>query len=93
MYWKSDGQILEVACWAHARRKFFEARLSSPVEASLIIQMIRRQYEVEDRARPLDDDAQRVLRQTESVPILGRLREELNRLSAKLLPKSALRKR
>jgi transposase len=90
IYWKSDGQVLEVACWAHARRKFFEARSSSPVEASLIIQLIRRLYEVEDRARPLDDDARRVLRQTESVPILDRLREELNRLSAKLLPKSAL---
>ena len=34
--------------------------------------------------------ARRVLRQTESVPILDRLREELDRLSAKLLPKSAL---
>ena len=88
IYWKSDGQILEVACWAHARRKFYEARSSSPVEASLIIQMIRRLYKVEDRARPLGDDARRVLRQTESVPILDRLREELNRLSADLLPKS-----
>ena len=67
-----------------------EARSSSPVEASLIIQMILRLYKVEDRARPLDDDARRVLRQTESVPILDRLREELDRLSAKLLPKSAL---
>ena len=92
IYWKSDGQILEVACWAHARRKFYEARSSSPVEASLIIQMIRRLYKVEDRARPLGDDARRVLRQTESVPILDRLREELNRLSADLLPKSALTK-
>lgn len=92
IYWKSDGQILEVACWAHARRKFYEARSSSPVEASLIIQMILRLYKVEDRARPLDDDARRVLRQMESVPILDRLREELNRLSADLLPKSALTK-
>jgi hypothetical protein len=30
----SDGQIVEVACWAHARRKFFDARSSSPAEAS-----------------------------------------------------------
>jgi transposase len=90
IYTGSDGQILEVACWAHARRKFFEARSSSPAEASLIIEMIRRLYEVEDRARPLDDGARRVLRQTESVLILDRLRDELNRLAKKLLPKSAL---
>ena len=71
-------------------RKFFEARSSSPAEASLILEMIRRLYDVEDRARPLDDDARRALRQAEAVPILERLREELDRLSSRLLPKSAL---
>jgi transposase len=90
IYTGSDGQIIEVACWAHARRKFFEARSSSPAEASLILEMIRRLYEVEDRARPLDAAARRTLRQTEAVPILDRLREALDRLSSKLLPKSAL---
>ena len=90
IYTGSDGQILEVACWAHARRKFFEARSSSPAEASLILEMIRRLYEVEDRGRPRDDAARRALRQAESVPILERLRQELDRLSCRLLPKSAL---
>ena len=52
--------------------------------------MILRLYKVEDLARPLDDDTRRMLYQTESVPILDRLQEELNRLSVKLLPKSAL---
>jgi transposase len=90
IYAGSGGQILEVACWAHARRKFYEARSSSPAEASLIIEMILRLYRIEDRARPLDDDARRVLRQTEAVPILNRIEDELNRLSVKLLPKSVL---
>jgi transposase len=86
----SDGRILEVACWAHARRKFFEARSTSPAEASLILEMIRRLYEVEDRARHLDDAARRARRQAEAVPILERLREEFDRMSIKLLPKSGL---
>jgi transposase len=90
IYTGSDGRILEVACWAHARRKFFEARSSSPAEASLIIEIIRRLYEIEDRARPLDDSARCALRQAEAVPILERLRAELDRLSSTLLPKSAL---
>jgi transposase len=90
IYTGSGGQILEVACWAHARRKFFEARSSSPVEASLILQIIQRLYEVEDRARPLEDEARRSMRQTESVPILERLRGELDRLASRLLPKLAL---
>jgi transposase len=79
-----------VACWAHVRRKFFEARSSSPAEASLILEMIRRLYEVKDRARPLDDAARLAMRRTQAVPILERLREGLDRLSLKLLPKSAL---
>jgi transposase len=90
IYTGSDGRIVEVACWAHARRKFYEARLSSPAEASLILEMIGRLYEVEDRARPLDDDARCMLRQTEAVPILERLKGELDRLSVKVLPKSGL---
>jgi transposase len=90
IYTGSDGRIVEVACWAHARRKFYEARLSSPAEASLILEMIGRLFEVEDRARPLDDDARRALRQAEAVPILERLKGELDRLSVKVLPKSGL---
>jgi transposase len=90
IYAGPDGRVREVACWAHARRKFLEARSSSPAEASLILEMIRRLYEVEDRARPLDDDARRALRQADAVPVLGRLGEELDRLSSRLLPKSAL---
>ena len=90
IYAGSAGKIIEVACWAHARRKFFEAQSSSPAEATLIIEIIRRLTGVEDRARPLDDDGRRAMRQTEAVPILGRLREELVRLSSKVLPKSAL---
>jgi transposase len=90
IYAGSDGRIREVACWAHARRKFFEARSSSPAEASLILEMIGRLYEVEDRARPLDDEARRALRQAEAVPVLDRLRQELDRLSVRLLPKSGL---
>jgi transposase len=92
IYTGSDGRIVEVACWAHARRKFFDARSSSPTEASLVLEMIRRLYEVEDRARPLDNAARLALRQADAVPILERLRAELDRLSAKLLPKSALAK-
>jgi transposase len=90
IYAGSGGKIIEVACWAHARRKFFESRSSAPAEASLILQIIQRLYEVEDRARSLDNDARRVMRQGEAIPILKRLREELDRLSSKLLPKSAL---
>jgi hypothetical protein len=69
---------------------FFDARLSSPAEASLILEMIRRLYGVEERARRLGDAGRLKLRQAEAVPILGRLKEEPDRLSFRSLPKSAL---
>jgi hypothetical protein len=52
--------------------------------------MIRRLYDVEDRVRPLDDTERCALRQADAVPILERLRAELDRLSSRLLPKSGL---
>ncbi len=37
IYLGSNESILEVACWAHARRKFFEACDSSPREAHQVL--------------------------------------------------------
>jgi transposase len=82
--------IREVACWAHARRKFFDARSSSPGNAGLILEAIRRLYEMEDRARELSVEARQMLRARESVPILERLRGDVDRLTEQVLPKSAL---
>jgi hypothetical protein len=30
----ATGQVVEVGCWAHARRKFFEAQATEPVRTS-----------------------------------------------------------
>ncbi len=45
----SDGGIVEVACWAHARRKFFDARSNAPREANQVLEWIRQLYDIEDR--------------------------------------------
>src|SRR5262249_5320809 len=39
--------VIEVACWAHVRRKFFEARTSAPVLAHMALARIRQSYAVE----------------------------------------------
>ena len=62
LYLGSQSAIREVACWAHARRKFYDARSSSPGNAALILEAIRRLYEVEDRARELSVEARQALR-------------------------------
>jgi len=42
-----DSQIIEVACWAHARRNFFDARKSYPLEAHQVLDAIGQLYEIE----------------------------------------------
>lgn len=92
IYIGSQATILEVACWAHARRKFYDARSSAPGHAELILEGIRRLYDIEDRARDLSVESRLALRKQESVPILERLRGDIDRLTEKSLPRSALGK-
>ncbi len=88
----SGSQIVEVACWAHARRKFFDARKSSPREAHQVLNWIGQLYDIEDRARPLTAAVRCELRNVEAVPLLDRLDAYLTQLASHVLPKSALAK-
>ena len=88
----SDGGIVEVACWAHARRKFFDARTNAPREANQVLEWIRQLYDIEDRARDFTPLDRQLLRQLESKPILDRIENYLDQLSQRTLPKSALGK-
>jgi transposase len=88
----SNNSILEVACWAHARRKFFDAALSSPRESHQILEWIGQLYDIEDRAREWSPEARRSLREEESQPVLDRIETYLAELERLALPKSALGK-
>jgi transposase len=88
----SNGTIVEVACWAHARRKFYDARSNAPREANQVLEWIRQLYDVEDRAADLAAADRQSLRQQESVPILDRIEKYLDELSPRILPRSAMGK-
>jgi transposase len=92
IYLGSNGTIVEVACWAHARRKFYDARSNAPREANQVLEWIWQLYDVEDRAREFTPEVRQALRELESVPILDRLEKYLDELSSRTLPKSALGK-
>jgi transposase len=85
----SGGRIRFAGCWAHARRKLFEARAQQPLLANQILSIIGQLYDVEDRAHVLNDEARRELRQRESVEWMSRLWKVLHSEAAtKVLPKS-----
>jgi transposase len=86
----SDGGIEEVACWAHARRKFYDARSNAPRQANEILEWIRQLYDIEDRALGATAEERLALRRRESVPILDRIEARLDELTGRVLPKSSL---
>ena len=73
----SNGLIIEVACWAHARRYFEQALPNDSKLCGLVLEWVRQLYDIEDRALLMSDDERRALRQAESVPILRRMGEWL----------------
>jgi transposase len=92
IYLGSRNDIVEVACWAHARRKFFDARNNYPREAHQVLEWIQQLYDIEDRARQLPNEARSELRRLEANAVLDKIDVYLATLAPKLLPKSALGK-
>lgn len=48
---QAGGCVSEVACWAHARRKFYDARSSDAAASTHALAYIRLLYDVEDEAK------------------------------------------
>ena len=86
----SGGGVTEVACWAHARRKFFEARETDTKRAAQMLELVRQLYAVEDEARKLNDEQRRALRQAQSKPVLTRIKAWLDEEGQVVLPRSEL---
>ena len=89
--YQSNGQVIEVACWAHARRKFFEAKETDGRRAAEMLTLVRELYAVEDAAKERwTTTARRELRQAQSVPILTRIKAWLDAEQQTVLPRSAM---
>jgi transposase len=83
------GRVIEIGCWAHARRRFVEAFLID-TSAALMIALIQQLYQVEHAAAEFDPAARRALRQEQSVPLLAKIDAERQALGRIVLPKSPL---
>lgn len=98
IYAGSNGTIIEVACWAHARNKFKDAQGTDPERALAAKAWVRKLYDVEDEAkaeiarRDLAGAAAAAvrlrLRQEKAVPLLTSFRQWLLAQKDAVLPKS-----
>lgn len=103
IYLESQGRIVEVACWAHARRKFHECRRLDAARMETALAWIGKLYSVEKDLRercqgewqnlPLDQRAERIAqqRQQRSRPFLNDFHVWLEAESPRVLPKSDVR--
>jgi len=92
IYKDSARGITEVACMAHARRKYFEAESSDIMRSMVMLAYIHLLYDIEREARDkkLDTTERLALRQARSQPILDDIRAYLERERRQALPKSPI---
>ncbi|HZO13941.1 MAG TPA: IS66 family transposase [Polyangiaceae bacterium] len=86
------GRVTEVGCWAHARRRFFDALDGEKEHAGNALAVLRRLYEIEREAKELglDFSTRRELRQREAKPLLEAMHMWLVALKPTVLPKTPL---
>lgn len=93
--------VIEVACWAHARRKFFDAKDTDAARAAAMLGMVQELYAVEDLAKARiattvnctgeqADAIRREVRQEKAVPVLGKIKAWLDREKDLVLPRSPM---
>jgi transposase len=88
----STARIIEVACNAHARRKFYEARSSDELRAHTALGYYRSVYALERGAADADltEEGKRQMRQELALPLWEQFHTWLERQRADVLPKSPL---
>lgn len=90
-YVRAHAGVEWVGCWAHARRKFFEAAAERPQTAQRVLRLIGRLYQFEAEWDQTGVGEQRAaLRQEHFARPLARLRRLATALQARVLPRTGL---
>lgn len=96
----SSGSIVEVACWAHARRKFYDAKSSDVASSHHALALIGQLYDVERHAQATAEKQalgadeffalRHTLRDERSRGTLTKIKDWLDERSKTALPKSPI---
>ena len=88
---RKPGPIIEAACWAHSRRKFFElAKLTKSPIAMEAVRRIDELFEIERAINGKPPDERKTVRQDRSKPLVIALEAWLKEQRARLSPKHDL---
>jgi transposase len=88
-----DRGVTEAACWAHARRNFFDVHAATQSPLALeALQRIAALYAIEATVRGQPPDARLAARIAQSAPLFTALRQWLEKTQARIPGKSELAK-
>lgn len=85
-----EHPIVEVGCWAHARRKVREAAEGAPEDAVKLAAMIHVLYKVEKEAKELTPEERRKLRRQRSLPVLWQIRSAVREMKERYTPEESM---
>ena len=85
---KKKWRMTRVGCWAHARRKFYDARKSGHAMSKHALGEIQKLYAVEREARERPPDERRDARQEHATPIVAAFFTWCREQQPRHLPKS-----
>jgi transposase len=89
---EAGRDVKELLCWAHARRKFYEARKHAPQLSHTAIAWIKMLYNIEKQIKELPAHQKQAMRQKKSVPILTDFKKWLEEITPEqALPQSPIR--
>jgi transposase len=91
---KARADLIALGCWAHVRRKFFDAQSDDPARAKVALALIGKLYDVERdaRQRTLAPELRKELRLEKSLPVLNVIGSWLAAEVEHTLPKSPIGK-
>jgi hypothetical protein len=83
--------LIEVACWAHARRKIYEVHAATGSSAAKeLLESIAKLFAVEESIRGTSPDKRLTARQEHSIPLLASLKLRMEDILGKISGKSTL---
>ncbi|PNW30496.1 UNVERIFIED_CONTAM: hypothetical protein BEN50_20410 [Euhalothece sp. KZN 001] len=83
-------RMTHVGCWAHARRKFHDARLAAPGPACHALGMIRQLYEIEATIKDAPHDQRKEVRRGQARPIVDAFFDWCEQEQHRTLPRSSM---
>jgi len=85
-----EGRAIEVGCWAHARRRFFEAQLTDRERALIGLGFIKKLYEADRMASRAPPIRRTEERRRLAAPVLDTFKAWLDAESLVVLPKAPI---